>query len=194
MRLPRAIPFDGVLRPYSAVDALGQALLRAVCEMSENAHSPLLALRSPSPLSRAASATVPTEYYVAHFEVSRERALLLVTTMRLIYVEAPKLFARASTPLPDDSNPSAPPSPLGSPVNTLTASSSLITGLKVLWTVGWEDFIQVKPNGEAVVLQIRQRHARQRIVPLADPISQEILCHRIDEALFQFNQKRSSLL
>lgn len=77
VRLPRPIPYDEVLRPYSEHEARGQSILYAL-HLREH--------ETPTGFSFALAAG--REFYVAHLDVPADEAIILVTTLAIILVEA----------------------------------------------------------------------------------------------------------
>jgi vacuolar protein sorting-associated protein 13A/C len=82
VRLPRAVPYDGVIRPYSAHEARGQSILYA---MHLRLHETVTGFRLASWTEAAGG---PREFYVAHTAVPHDKAVVLVTSQAVILVEA----------------------------------------------------------------------------------------------------------
>ena len=74
VRLPRVVPYDGVIRPYSSREALGQSFLATIHLQEQSTFD--------------YETHYPNERYVAHLDIPTDQTCLLITTERLVLIDS----------------------------------------------------------------------------------------------------------
>lgn len=81
VHLPRAVPYDGVIREYSEHEARGQAILYALHQRQHQ-----------NQFFSSSSFALRREFYVAHLPVPSDEAIALITTESVYLLEEPPSY------------------------------------------------------------------------------------------------------